>query len=931
MIAKMRDVKLLSWLAKKEQLTYYIAYTLIFSFISVVIFSWFYLNDRSIIWQHDGVEQHFVSLVYFGSYLRRIIHDLFATGSLVIPMFDFSIGYGSDILTTLHHNAIGDPLNLLSVFVPASKTEMLYSFLAILRIYLSGIAFSLYCKHMKKPRFATLCGALIFAFCGFSLFIVVRHPFFINSMIYLPLLLIGVELIFAKKKPYLFVVMVFISAMSNFYFFYMITILMVIYTAIRFFAICHENRVKILFKYLGAFSLYYATGLLMACIIFLPTALLALSSARADADNAVGIVYNFVYYARFASAFITHRAHQYLIHMGYSPVALIAVVLLFTKKRDNSQLKTGFLLLTLFLLVPVAGYIFNGFTYVTNRWVWGYSFLVAFITVVLMQDILKPSKRQIIIVTTFMVLYFLQGQLLDFRSVEFFAVCIISFMLIALMYKNHAAGSRFFLPKTAIISFIMLGISIQAYFLYAPAQGNYVEQFYAPGEALTVMTDNSSYAIKQLGDDSFFRYETNSSGGQILNNNTSVLNRQNSLDGYFSLGNPYIIRFLLDDIQFNDHPYEHMYRGLEGRAMPGALASAKYFVVRPGLERFIPYGYNDKVFSTDKYHVFQNNYFLPIGYTYDNIISETTYRGLSAIEKQQVLLQAAVINNTDGTLLNEIEPVFNHAVVPYEMILNGDISYENGVFTVNDTSASVMLLFEGLRDSETYLSINNLHFSPSQPRDNLSADDRAEQSFVERIRFIINNLMEQAIALTEVTVRSGDITRSIYSSTPHFEFYFGRHDYLIHLCYDINGKTEIEITFSGTGIYSFDSLEVINQPMYDFNTQIDRLREVVMENVRIDTNLVTGTINNDRDKFLAFSVPYSKGWRAYLNGEEVDLLNVNTMYSGIYVPAGTHEITLKYITPYLIHGIILTVSGIFIFTGIIVYYERKDKRKEVQN
>mgnify|MGYP002225045529 CR=1 FL=1 len=48
---------------------------------------------------------------------------------LELPMWDMNIGYGSDILTTLHYYVIGDPLTLLSVFVPADKTEVLYEVL----------------------------------------------------------------------------------------------------------------------------------------------------------------------------------------------------------------------------------------------------------------------------------------------------------------------------------------------------------------------------------------------------------------------------------------------------------------------------------------------------------------------------------------------------------------------------------------------------------------------------------------------------------------------------------------------------------------------------------------------------------------------------------------------------------------------------------
>ena len=73
---------------------------------------------------------------------------------------------GSDILTTLHYYVIGDPLTLLSVFVPEKNTEILYEILIFLRIYLAGITFSIYCFYRKNPKQATFIGSLVYIFAG---------------------------------------------------------------------------------------------------------------------------------------------------------------------------------------------------------------------------------------------------------------------------------------------------------------------------------------------------------------------------------------------------------------------------------------------------------------------------------------------------------------------------------------------------------------------------------------------------------------------------------------------------------------------------------------------------------------------------------------------------------------------------------------------
>ena len=46
-----------------------------------------------------------------------------------------------------------------------------------------------------------------------------KHPYFSNPMIYLPLVLMGIDKIYKREKPWLFIWATAVSAMSNFYFF----------------------------------------------------------------------------------------------------------------------------------------------------------------------------------------------------------------------------------------------------------------------------------------------------------------------------------------------------------------------------------------------------------------------------------------------------------------------------------------------------------------------------------------------------------------------------------------------------------------------------------------------------------------------------------------------------------------------------------------
>ena len=59
---------------------------------------------------------------------------------------------------------------------------------------------------------------------------------------------------------------------------------------------------------------------------------------------------------------------------------------------------------------------------------------------------------------------------------------------------------------------------------------------------------------------------------------------------------------------------------------------------------------------------------------------------------------------------------------------------------------------------------------------------------------------------------------------------------------------------------------------------------------------------------------------------EAEIIKVNTAFLGAKLPKGTHEITIKYNTPWLHTGILLSITGL-IFYLIIIYKERNNNEK----
>ena len=73
---------------------------------------------------------------------------------------------------------------------------------------------------------------------------------------------------------------------------------------------------------------------------------------------------------------------------------MTGIFVLFAKKKKYRTLKTGFILINLFLLFPFAGHVLNGFSYVSNRWIWAYGMLMAYIFVKMYPELFNLSLKE---------------------------------------------------------------------------------------------------------------------------------------------------------------------------------------------------------------------------------------------------------------------------------------------------------------------------------------------------------------------------------------------------------------------------------------------------------------------------------------------------------------------------------------------------------
>ncbi|MCL2089572.1 MAG: YfhO family protein [Oscillospiraceae bacterium] len=94
-----------------------------------------------------------------------------------------------------------------------------------------------------------------------------------------------------------------------------------------------------------------------------------------------------------------------------------------------------------------------------------------------------------------------------------------------------------------------------------------------------------------------------------------------------------------------------------------------------------------------------------------------------------------------------------------------------------------------------------------------------------------------------------------------------------------------------------------------------------------DNRGFTARIDMKESNLVFFSVPYDKGWEAYVNGVKADIIEANIGFMAVYAQQGNGVvIRFKYTTPGLYWGIALTLAGLLLLAAYIITLKILTKR-----
>ena len=780
-------------------------------------------------------------------------------GGLVFPMYDFRMGMGGEVTYSL------EPLYFLFALFGRENVEKTYILLIFLRFYLSGLSASAFCLYFKKNHVTAFLASLVYVFCGFSFYGGARHPMFMVQMIFFPLLIIAIEEIIRKRRWYLCTILVALSLFSNYYFLYMSTIGMGIYFLVRFF--CQpEKKDRSLKNFIGR-------GLVIS--------------------------------------------GSYLLG-----VAFLAVVFLFARK-GRKELKIFSVLSVILMALPLSGFVFNGFSSISNRWCYMLSLLVAYIVADCLEDMRNMSRRELLICAGMTLLY---GYLVFFGDYSNTRYMKAAFLCIAVTYaglllcQERSRQFRYVAKQSILLLMTMGMVVVNGHLLYSGA--GVVREYTEPGEAQQKSEDTPLRAISQVGDDSFYRVTTPKLNYSTIS--SSIMLDYNSISMFNSTLNGSIMEYL-EKMGSTGYSVTQLF-GLSNRTFLSALAAVKYYAYYDSPKRPLPYGYETAI-ETDldgkQTTVSENQYALPIGYTYTDAISREELEEYDTLKRQEVLMQRVMLENLDEQGTADI-----------------DVTQEPLDFTVAKEDG---LYYNGTRlttKNEEETETEDIQSDEEEPSG--GEDEEQEQTYTLTLKLQTQPDSETYLVLKNAVLK-GNMTEtpiniSFQNAENKLSYKFrsdddrygtGQQDYVFNLGYHAASFTTCEISFDRAGTISFDSMELYSQSMENYPDYIEQLTEDVLEDVTVGEDEVTGNISLDEDKYLVLSIPYQKGWTAYVDGEETEPLRANYMYMALPLSAGEHSIRLTFAIPGVRYAMIImpSAAGVFVLLLLVRWLRRKRRVK----
>lgn len=788
--------------------------------------------------------------------------------------FTFQGGMGVGTLGIIGYYLMS-PFAFIIALFPKDLLVYLIQIVYWIKVGLAGLFMAIYLKNtFKKMTWWTIPLAISYALSGFI--VVYQSNIMWLDVVYIfPIIMLGVDKLIQDGKSGIFIFGITYALVTNFYIGYMACIGAFLYFLVRIFEL-GEKPISFWKKFFHFVSSGIISALLAAPIV-VPVVLETLSAPKKDQaiqwfkfdlTEPINTLSKFLTGVQYPLVDVNQNAPN--VYVGL--FILLLAVLFFLNRTILLKTKLLWLaaLIVLFIATQSVGmnYVFHGFAE-PNGWPYRYIFIFSAFAVVMAAksiDVFSGLKMyQILIVLSallllFVLLYLNNGEIISRKILVINAAMLICLTIGLIGLEKY--------QKIAISCLVLL---VAADLLMNTYQTNrvYPAETY---EQYNQFDKEKTAIVSEVGGSDFSRMDFTSQ--QPFRNNDSFRYGLNGITNYNTLTHKQLNQNL-GKLGFLTTP-SMVWLRYEGNTLITDSLFGVAYNIQPKNSQITKEGFK-RVMQTASYDVYQNQNALSLAYIpqvdYQAVSSKLDDPSLNYFEKQNLLF------SKKGSEL----PYFQMTTPVKWEAKDLTVTRNNNVLTLQKnqhvTEGKLEAQIEIQKPSQLYLSLNGIVNSATPLQIYVNGKQVSHSTFEVAPHII--NLGEQKSGVTTVTF----VVRNAVENIGGLQF----------------AKLDLEMFRNRV-----NALE-------KSNVHVEKIREDQLE-----INFVA-----EEKETVQFTIPYSKGWSAKVNGEKTEITPLyNKSFIGVEVPKGKNKIELSYRQPGLFAGFLALLVG----SALLIWLRFRAKR-----
>ncbi len=834
----------------------------------------------------------------------REFQTLLKEGNL--PLYSFNTGGGSDFLGVVG-NYVASPLYWLSVFLPDSHRWLIgfLGFTVVLRIGFAGGFMALFLRKLfNRNDLSLVYFSLSYAFCGFILGYY-WNVMWLDSVALLPVVVWGAYSVLKEGRFKLYIIALALSVICSFYigFFICIFVLLfsICYTLINWKGMGHS------LKNAGKMAVFTLVAFMLTAFITLPT-YMALSHSDSAAD-ALGFPLhysiNYAYGYNEANTLLnTLKAfvrtftnllsftRPIIIDKGAPNIfcgalCLFLSVFYFLNKKISLKEKLVSGSLCLFIMssfvINQLNYIWHGFN--TPAMVYyRFSFVFSFVLIVLSYRafclVEGMSKKSFIFAGIFFLLYLAAAFLFQRKlSVAITAAALAFLGVLFLLLRKRKLKKR--VVSLLLCLFVICEMGLSA--AYGTRVVGYTDALEYPFQAEELKSALSFAENESEGE----LYRTEFVNAQTLND--GALNSVYGISTFNSMCRRDYTDFFAEfglAASVKNNRYEYV----EGTPVENLFLNIKYLAGRARLstedemalveEEVVDSSFMSLVFENQGINLYENTAYIPMGFMTD--------KKLLSYELSEKAKLPHIAQNELFSLATGIEE---------DVLVPVDESRVSGV------DLSGMTHHKELLDYYTYTREASADEALS-----VEYEIPKDGSYYGLFRYTDEDD-------DDIIINCGD--RQVRDN--------GEYSHIVALGEMKKGeKVSVDLPLAqkdggklGYFLFYFDK-EVFDKGYEKLSRNFMTLTEKTSIGIK-------GSIKTDEDGLFYLSVLYDEGFKAFVDGKEVEITPVSKTFCAFELEEGEHTIELRFTPEGMYAGLAVSLAGILAFALLLIIY-KKEKR-----